>query len=354
MRQRLRDLGFTIGELPTGVKNSITDVTGVKVGHITLKEDFPDNESIRTGITAIIPHEGNLFYEKVPAASFDLNGFGKTTGLVQVEELGTIESPIMLTNTFSIPAVTEGTLRYMLEQNPDIGEKDGTVNIVAAECNDSYLNDIRKLYIRPNHAIEAIKKASSDMVLEGAVGAGTGMSCLGFKGGIGSSSRIINTTSAIYTVGTLVLSNFGKPDELLVLGKPVGKMFNTGSGKMDDGSIIIVIATDAPFDARQLKRLAKRAALGLARTGSIAHHGSGDIIIAFSNGNRILHNSSSDLVPFSTISENGELIADFFQAVVESVEEAVLNSLFMAETTYGRKNRKMEGIPIDKVIKLLK
>lgn len=353
MRNRLRDLGFPIGDLPIGENNSITDVKGVKVGHVTIKKQIEENEAVTTGVTAIIPHEGNLFYEKIPAASFVINGFGKTTGLVQIEELGTLESPIMLTNTFGIPAVTEGTLQVMLEQNKEIGEKIGTLNIVVGECNDSYLNHLRGLHVRPHHAIEAIQNANSDKVIEGAVGAGTGMTCFGWKGGIGSSSRIINTNDTTYTLGSLVLSNFGLPKELTILGRPIGKYIQHPSKeKPDDGSIMIIIATDAPLDSRQLKRLAKRAAFGLARTGSIAHHGSGDIAIAFSNANKTKH-TPDEWDSFSTITEDGPLISKFFQAVVESVEESILNSLFMAEVTSGRRGRRREGLPIEKVVEML-
>jgi len=354
MRQRLRELGYPIGELPTGKKNCLTDVKGVKVGHFTLQKEFADNEAATTGVTAILPHEGNLFYERVPAASFVLNGFGKTTGLVQVEELGHLESPIMLTNTFSIPAVTEGTLRYLMQENEEIGEKAGTVNIVVGECNDSYLNDIRGLHIRPEHAIAAITAASDEKAGEGAVGAGTGMSCFGWKGGIGTSSRIIAITNSSYTVGVLVLSNFGRSEELTVLGKNIGKdIFKENADKYDDGSIMIVIATDAPLNSRQLKRLAKRATLGLGRTGAIAHHGSGDIIIAFSNSVKMPLNPQLEIAAFPCISEDNWLILLLFQGVIEAVEEAVMNSLFMAETTKGRKGRIRTAIPIEKVLGLL-
>lgn len=355
MRSTLRDMGFSIGSLPAGAKNSITDVPEVKVGHVTIKQQLTNSEAVTTGVTAILPHADNLFNEKVSASYFVLNGFGKTTGLVQVEELGVIESPIMLTNTFSVPAVTEGTIQYMLERNKEIGEEAGTVNIVVGECNDSYLNSIRSLFIRPKQAVEAIEKATDNKVEEGAVGAGTGMTCFGWKGGIGSSSRIVGLGKTTFTVGALVLTNFGLPEELTILGQKIGKEIQPEiNQKPDDGSIIIVIGTDAPMDSRQLKRLAKRAALGLARTGSIAHHGSGDIVIAFSNGYRVGLNNSEDIVTFPLIREDSKIMSKFFQAVVESVEEAILNSLFMAETTVGRLNRSRNSLPIDKVVNLLR
>lgn len=355
MRKLLRDLGIKIGTLPIGEKNSITDIKGVKVGHVTLKKELPNKERITTGVTAILPHDGNLFYEKVPAASFVLNGFGKTIGLVQMEELGLLESPIMLTNTFSIPAVAEGTLKYMLEENKDIGDKVGTINLIVGECNDSYLNDIRGLHVRPKHAIDAINNASSNKVEQGAVGAGTGMSCFGWKGGIGSSSRIIETEEGKYTVGALVLSNFGSPQELVIAGNYIGRELKPNlTRKPDDGSIMVIIGTDAPLNDRQLKRLAKRGALGLARTGAVAHHGSGDIMIAFSNGNKIPQKNTTEIINMPVIAEDGLVISRMFQGVVEAVEESVLNSIFAAETTVGRLDRKREGIPTEGVLNLLK
>src|SRR5690625_5021683 len=212
MGKRYRDLGFSIGMLPTGSKNCITDVSGVYVGHQTVKHPLEDDDFACTGVTAILPHEGNVFREKVIAASHVFNGFGKTTGLVQLDELGRLESPIMLTNTFGVPAITQGTLEYLVEENPEIGDTTGTINIVAGECNDSYVNAIRTFSMQPKHAREAIRKATSNRVEEGAVGAGTGMVCFDYKGGIGCSSRLIGET---YVIGCLVLSNFGKQEDLL-------------------------------------------------------------------------------------------------------------------------------------------
>ncbi len=213
-RVKLRELGVTIGKLPTGKKNCITDVSNIKVGQVTLKKNLENNEAICSGITAILPHSGNLFQDKVPAAHYVINGFGKTTGLVQVEELGVIEAPILLTNTFGVPAATQGALEYMLKKNEEIGDTTGTINIVVGECNDSYLNSIRSFPVNPEHAIEAIEAASNNAVEEGAVGAGTGMVCFGYKGGIGTSSRIITTEyEETYTLATLVLTNFGKRED---------------------------------------------------------------------------------------------------------------------------------------------
>ncbi len=373
MRKRLRDYDLKVGLLPTGRLNAITDVKGVKVGHFTLKKESGEQEKVLTGVTAIIPHSSNCFLEKVPAASYVINGFGKSTGLVQIEELGTLESPIMLTNTFSIGAVLEGTLKYLLDRNSEIGEKAGTVNIVVGECNDGYLNNIRGLHVRPEHVISAIESAK-EIVEEGNVGAGTGMVSFGYKGGIGTSSRIVKTNSIEYTVGALVLTNFGKKEELIILGKNVGRILKEeelifqekneieikeAKNKEDEttiggsGSIIVVIATDAPIDHRQLKRIAKRASFGIAKTGGIAHHGSGDIVIAFSNQIRIPAAKDKLLIKQEIINDNHPIFNQLFQAVVESVEEAILNALFTAETTEGRNGRIIEALPVENILKIL-
>jgi D-aminopeptidase len=338
-RKRLREYGFTVGQLPPGRRNCITDVPGVRVGHVTLNHAHGTHPNVCTGVTAILPHTGNLFREKVPAATYIINGFGKTTGSIQVEELGTLEAPLMLTNTFSVPAVTEGTLRWMMELDSGIGDDAGSVNIVVGECNDSYLNDMRGLHVRPEHAVLAIQEAlqNGESVKEGSVGAGTGMVCFGWKGGIGTASRQIRTDGAVYHIGTLVLTNFGKREDLTVLGVPVGRLLDHKAAEIRwDGSIMIIIATDLPMTSRKLKRLCKRAALGLSKTGSIAHHGSGDIVIAFSNGNRIPHSPENALREIQCIAEDGPLISECFRAVVETTEEAIYNSLFMATTSHGR------------------
>ncbi len=342
VRKKLRDLGVTIGRLPTGVKNCITDVADVRVGHVTLIDDFSHGEAIRTGVTAILPHGRNIFREKVVASSYVINGFGKTTGLVQMDELGLLESPIMLTNTFGVPAVVQGTLRHMLEQNPEIGETTGTINIVVGECNDSYLNSIRLLPVMPEHAEKAISEASNDQVEEGAVGAGTGMVCFGYKGGIGSSSRIIHTKDQMFTLGALVLSNFGKREEFRHW------QYNEETSEPDyvtDGSIMIILATDAPLSDRQLKRLAKRATIGLGRTGSHASHGSGDIVIAFSTATTVHHFTEELITTIHQVREETDVMNRLFQGVAEVVEEAILNSLTKSATTAGRKSRIVEELP---------
>ncbi|MCH6265547.1 P1 family peptidase [Neobacillus citreus] len=339
---KIREMGITIGKLNTGEKNCITDVPGVMVGHVTL--DYPLNETgtdyVCTGVTAILPHSGNMFKEKVTAASCVLNGFGKTTGLVQVNELGVLESPIMLTNTFGVPAVTQGTIEYMLEENPEIGDTTGTINIVVGECNDSYLNSIRKFPVKPEHAIEAINKASNHQAEEGAVGAGKGMVCFGYKGGIGSSSRVVSG----YTVGCMVLSNFGRKEDFR------GFQYETKGGLSEtaDGSIIIVLATDAPLSDRQLKRVAKRCGIGLGRTGSHFSHGSGDIVIAFSNAHKIPHFSDETAETRTQLREDHPIMNQLFAAAAEAAEEAILNSLTQAVTTHGREGHVVEAICLRK------
>ncbi|MFB4158920.1 P1 family peptidase [Geomicrobium sp. JSM 1781026] len=318
MKKRAREYGFTFGTMETGERNAITDVSGVRVGHVTLNS----GDSIRTGVTAILPHSGNLFREKVLAGAAVINGFGKTTGLVQLEELGLLESPIMLTNTFGVPAVTEGVLQHLFEQCPEIGTTTGTANVVVGECNDGYLNNIRGLHVRPDQAISAIDTAS-DVVLEGAVGAGTGMSCLGYKGGVGTSSRRV----AGGMLGVLVLSNYGARNDTDV----------------PPGSIMMIVATDLPVNERQLQRIAKRTAFGLARTGSTAHNGSGDVAIAFSTAHQVTHNGDQ-VEQFEFLRDDTSEMNDLFDATASAVEEAIWNSLLMAETTTGRDGHTRRGL----------
>lgn len=321
-------------QLKKGPANCITDIKDIKVGHVTLYEKISDTDTICTGVTAILPHDGNLFREKVRAASYVINGFGKTAGLIQVDELGLIESPIMLTNTFSVGAVLQGTLTYMLEESKEIGDTTSSLNIVVGECNDSYLNSMRLQAVKPEHAIEAITKASKAPVDEGAVGAGKGMVCYDHKGGIGTSSRLVTVDNQEYTVGALVLSNFGSYEDALFAD------FHT-SGKLatPDGSIMIIIATDAPLYDRQLRRIAKRAGAGLARTGSQYDNGSGDIVIAFSTANKYKHDKKEAEEELTYIRDDHASMNQFFKAATQSVEEAILNSLKQAETTVGRQGR---------------
>ncbi|TMW71841.1 P1 family peptidase [Alteribacter natronophilus] len=334
-------LDESIWQLPKGEKNCITDVGGVKVGHVTLDEALPDGECVCTGVTAVLPHSENLFREKVHGAGVVLNGFGKTSGLIQLNELGLLESPVMLTNTFAVPAVTEGTLGYLLRQSPEIGDTTGTVNTVTGECNDGYLNSIRHFSVKPEHAVEAIETAGPQPSAEGAVGAGKGMVCFGMKGGIGTASRSVDG----FTVGALVLSNFGKRSEFNEKryrkeGEPNQ---SGGTDPKTDGSIMIVLATDAPLEHRRLTRVAKRCAIGLGRTGSHMSHGSGDIVIAFSTAGRYPHHSDRLNEQESFLRDDHPVMNSLFTAAAEAVEEAIVRSLIKAETTKGRRGRTVEG-----------
>ncbi|MFJ7732450.1 P1 family peptidase [Lysinibacillus sp. NPDC097231] len=344
MPRKVREIGFNVGTLPVGEKNCITDVPGVRVGHVTLDEKLnADGDYACTGVTAILPHEGNLFQQKVTAASYVLNGFGKSTGLVQVNELGVIESPIMLTNTFGVPAVTQGTLQYMLDTNSDIGYTTGTINIVVGECNDSYLNSIRACPVTPGHAVEAILTASNDIADEGAVGAGKGMICFGYKGGIGSSSRIVTHESTNYTVGSMVLSNFGHSSEFSAHRYLISNVQSESALSPTDGSIIIVLATDAPLSSRQLTRVIKRCGIGLGRTGSHFSHGSGDIVIGFTTAHHIPHTTEQLVETRTQLREDHPIMNQLFAAAAEATEEAILNSLSQAQTTVGREGHKVEA-----------
>ena len=333
-----KESGLKIGLGTPGKRNLITDVPGVKVGHVTIR----DGADINTGVTAILPHEGNLFQDKVMAASCVINGFGKTMGLVQVEELGTIETPIIMTNTLSIGTAATALIKYMLQQNDDIGVKTGTVNPLVCECNDGTLNDIRGLHVKEEHIFEALANCAEDFE-EGVVGSGTGMCCLGLKGGIGSASRIVKLDGKEYTVGALVMSNFGGAGRLMIDGKQVGREIKAKlEAQQDKGSIIMLIATDIPLSERQLKRVARRAGVGLARTGSIYGNGSGDIAIAFTTANRVPHYSKKAVMDMQMIADSK--IDSVFDAAAESVEEAIISSLYHAETTTGRAGKVKYGL----------
>lgn len=327
--------GICLGKWPRGDKNLITDVWGVTVGHTTLN-DGP----VKTGVTAILPHPGDLFHEKLMAGVCVINGFGKSVGLVQIDELGTLEAPIIMTNTLSVGTALTASVKYMMKQNPDIGGKAGTVNCVVTECNDGVLNDIRGLHITEDHVFQAIANAS-DTFEEGSFGSGTGMCCLGVKGGIGSSSRKVRMDEKDYIVGSIVMSNFGADDNLRVgdrfLGPKIDAFIKNEKKKKDQGSIIIVIATDAPLSDRQLRRLAKRSMISLGRVGSYCGNGSGDIAIAFSTANRLPHYSQRYFLDV-TIAHD-DLLDELFEACTEAVEEAIISSLYHAETTRGFQKR---------------
>ncbi|RZF26894.1 S58 family peptidase [Paraburkholderia sp. UYCP14C] len=335
-----------IGTLPAGPLGTIADVDGVSVGHWTLAEG-----ALQTGVTVIRPHRGDPFVDKVPAAASVINGFGKSVGLVQLDELGTLETPIALTNTFGVAALAQAQIRAAVCANPRIGREWSTVNPLVFECNDGYLNDIQALAVTEHHFNEAFDAASTD-VASGALGAGRGMSCFDLKGGIGTASRVVGAAGRDYTVGALVLANFGRLPMLTIDGMPVGRVLaerasaaeaeavnaanaaaNATADKPEQGSIIMIVATDAPLDSRQLKRLSLRAAAGLARTGSVYGHGSGDIALAFSTAYTVPHGADFVELP--------PLVADhrmdpLFRACADSVEQAILDALWRAESVTGR------------------
>lgn len=320
---------------PHGKNNLITDVAGVKVGHVTMKDN-----NINTGVTAVLPHSGNIFQDKVMAGASIINGFGKSIGLIQIEELGTIETPIILTNTLSIGTAFTALSKYMLKNNSDIGVKTGTVNCLVTECNDGRLNDIRGFHVEEKHVYEAIDKASI-IFDEGAVGGGTGMCCLGLKGGIGSSSRHVKIDNTDYTVGALVMANFGEAGNLVIGGNHYDTN-KCSNNKKDEGSIIIIIATDIPLSERQLKRVSKRATISLARMGSYCGNGSGDIAIAFTTANRLPHYSKKNIINFQMFyDENIDVV---FEATVEAVEESIVSALYHAETITGIRNTTAIGL----------
>jgi len=350
-QKRARSLGIHIGILPTGKLNAITDVAGVKVGHVTLMHA----DSIRTGVTAILPHGGNLFQQKVPAAIYVGNGFGKLAGSTQVRELGNLESPIILTNTLNVATAMDAVIDYTLKQKGN--ETVQSVNALVGETNDGFLNDIRGRHVKKTDVLHAIESASEQNTNEGAIGAGTGTVCFGFKGGIGTASRQLPRKMGGYTVGVLVQTNFG--GVLQVDGVPVGKELNKYylSDQLNnpvDGSCMIVVATDAPLDSRNLERLAKRAFMGLAKTGGIASNGSGDYVIAFSTDTtlRVAHSTKETQQAMSLI-RNDEM-SPLFMAAIEATEEAIINSLLAAKTTKGKGGRSVEALPIDKLLEIMK
>ena len=358
-RPRTRDAGIVLGTMPAGEHNAITDVPGVRVGHVTLidgdGEHCPGEGPVRTGVSVILPHGGNLFREKVPASVFVQNGFGKCIGQEQIDELGVIESPIAMTGTMNVGIVADGLIQHGIIENPDCGVTTSTVNPVVTECSDAFLNDQHGRHVRQEHVLSAIEHARTGPVEEGNVGAGTGMSLFGFKGGIGTASRVTPHNLGGYTVGVMVLGNCGKREQLRIDGVPVGMHLDDPEQKheRDTGSIIIIVGTDAPMLDRALNRLARRAAMGLARTGSIAAHGSGDYILAFSNAHRIPHEPTENTFRLEHVVESGDLINSLFQATIEATEEAIINTLFAAETMTGRDGNTRYGLPIDRVLEIM-
>ncbi|UCC40683.1 MAG: P1 family peptidase [Candidatus Aminicenantes bacterium] len=349
-RPRMREFGIKTGILNPGKWNAITDVEGVKIGQVTLIK----GKNIRTGVTAILPHGGNIYQEKVPGAVYVANAYGKLTGALQVGELGTIETPILLTNTLNVPSCADALVGYTLSYPGN--ERVGSVNPVVGETNDGYLNDIRGRHVKKEHVIEAIEKAQSGPVEEGSVGAGTGTICYGYKGGIGTSSRKLPESRGGYTVGVLVQTNHG--GILQINGYPVGiKLGNyymkRDAEKREEGSCMIVVATDAPLDSHNLKRLAKRALLGIPRTGGFYSTGSGDFCVAFSTakGLRFPHRSKSPTMQIEVL--RTDRTSALFLAAAEAAEEAILNSLFKAGEMVGQNGLKVPGFPLDKVRKIM-
>jgi D-aminopeptidase len=353
-RPRTRDLGIAPGILPAGELNSITDVEGVRIGHVSLIA----GDDTRTGVTAVLPHGGNLYQERVPAAVYTANGYGKASGFEQVRELGDIEAPILLTNTLNVGTAVAAGARWMLEQEGNEGVR--SVNVVVGETNDGYLNDIRAQHVRPAHVRGAIESAEGGQVAEGNVGAGTGTRAFGWKAGIGTASRVLPAIRGGWTVCVMVQANFG--GVLTMDGRRVGEAFGRHAfhealfegaepeAVDDDGSIMIVIATDAPVDARNLERMAKRAPLGIARSGGFMSNGSGDFVIAFSTANRIQRGSPSPRQ--QTLLDNADM-DPLFLAVVEATEEAIYNSLLRAESMSGLEGRRVEAIPIGELKRIL-
>ncbi|MCF6464780.1 DmpA family aminopeptidase [Clostridium sp. Cult2] len=338
-QKRIEDYGIKIGRLPKGKLNKITDVKGVKVGHCTI-----DTEENKTGVTVILPMEDNIYMNKLVSASYVLNGFGKTAGLVQIEELGNIESIIALTNTLNVGLVHDAVVEYMINECNKENFQLKTFNPVICECNDSYLNNIQSRAVQKEHVYKAIEDAKEDF-REGDIGAGKGMSCHQLKGGIGSSSRIVTIDGKPYTLGVLVLSNYGLLEDLTIGGKNIGSTISKElemKTEADSGSIISIIATDIPMSSRQLGRICKRTGVGLARLGSYIGHGSGEITIAFSTSNRIKHNENEGIIDMKIMNEDEINIV--FRAVAECEEEAVLNSMITSEKVIGTEGRMRETL----------
>jgi D-aminopeptidase len=340
MRRRLRDLGYAVGRFPPGPLNAIVDVAGVLVGHETLAE----GDGVRTGVTAVLPHGGNPYTEKVLAGCHVMNGYGKAAGLSQLEELGTLESPILLTSTVSVGPVWEGGLRWLLELNPEAAVDRDTVNVVVGECFDGWLNDCRGLHVRAEHALAAIAAAEEVEASEGALGAGTGTTCFGFKSGVGGASRIAGGGA---TLGCLVVTNYGgRRDAHLLLG-PGAPDAATPAPPAQGGSAIVVLATDAPLSERQLRRLAARGGLGLGRAGSFAANASGEYAFAFSTAQRLAHRSDEPYDELRFLRDDSRELRELFEAAVEVTAEAVWNSLCSAETGEGRDGHRVEALPYE-------
>jgi D-aminopeptidase len=346
-RRRIRTTGLVPGVLPTGPLNALTDVAGVRVGHATV---LHDEGPARTGVTVILPHGGDPYRFKARAAVHTINGYGKAFGFEQVRELGLLESPIALTNTLNVGLVADALIRWSMDQNPEIG-RSSSLNVVVGETNDGFLNDLQGRFVRFEHVHAALTEAGAGPVAEGSLGAGTGTTCFGWKGGIGTASRIVPPG---FTIGALVQSNFGRAEELTILGVPVGRhLVPPGADGPERGSIMIVLATDAPLSERQLGRLCTRAAAGLARVGGTFGHGSGDFVIAFTTADPVPHEPERLLASRMAVIDEEQAMRSLFPATIEAVEEAVLNSLFMATPVTGREGHVRHALPVEQVLELM-
>lgn len=353
---------MTIGRLPTGPLNAITDVSGVRVGHCTLIQN-PTTEGsagaqhgeVRTGVTAVLPLHDQIFTRRLLGGAFILNGAGELSGLIQVQEWGQIETPILLTNTLSVGAVSRATVKHMLHKYPGIGVHHDVIIPLVGECDDSFMNDIRGSHVKSRHVSAALNSARTGPVEEGAVGAGTGMVAFDLKSGIGTASRQVQVAGGTYTVGVLVLSNVGRYEDLMIDGLPVGRMLGPLEAMQERrrslyGSIIAVVATDAPLSVHQINRLCKRAALGIGRVGSYAAHGSGEIIVGFSTANEIPRSEDVDFYHIKVIADR--FLDPFYQGCIEATEEAIINALCMAEPMVGLGGRFVPALPLDQVADL--
>ena len=360
MRRRLRDLGFSIGRLPVGPLNAITDVKGVRVGHTTLIEgDGPlqvGHGPVRTGVTAVVPGP-SIFQQRAVAGSFVLNGAGEVSGLTQVQEWGLLETPILLTNTMSVGKVSDATVKWMTRHFPGIGDEYDVVIPLVGECDDSWLNDAVGRHVRSEHVYRAIEQASGGPVAEGSVGAGTGMVTCDFKGGIGTSSRRVPSDDGHYTLGVMVQSNFGVMRLLVIDGVPVGEILEPEFGSKERrlhnaGSIICVVATDAPLLSSQITRLCKRAALGIGRVGSFAAHGSGEIVVGFSTANQVPRQATGMATRLEVLLDPA--CDGLYEAVVECTQEAIVNALCMSDGMQGQAGHYAPALPLDRLVQILK
>ena len=359
MQKRLRDYNLSVGDLAVGELNAITDVPGVRVGHTTIISGegalIPGEGPVRTGVTVILPHSGNLYRERVRAAACVLNGHSKVFGLEQVRELGVIETPIALTNTLNVGLVADALIEYTLQE--DQFKDIFTINPIVGETNDGHLNDISGRHVRQEHVFAAIQSAETGAVQEGAVGAGTGTSCFGWKGGIGTSSRVLSAAAGSYIVGALVQSNYGGGKDLVLSGVHVGQVIQPPDDiqhEKPEGSIMMVLATNAPLSSRQLRRLCVRAGIGLGRTGSVFGNTSGDVVIAFSTAHRVPYQPVQVEGQYAFVEDEREVMGQFFHASADCVEEAIINSMFQAQTIKGRDGNIRYRLPVEQVVEMVR